>query len=1327
MSSPWLLNRTKRYEPIRLLGQGGMGAVYEVEDTVTGGRLALKVMLAPDARRLLRFKQEFRIMADFHHRNLVRLFDLGYEDDRWYFTMELVDGQSILEALILDTEVDQEIASAPTTLTPDELEEGLFAAQMTEEAGTVGDGATGAGDAAPRVVLAAKRSSPACHLDGFVAVMGQVLDALEFLHSHGVVHRDLKPGNILVDIQGVVRVLDFGLASRIDRQQAISKDGAVVGTLAYMSPEQCLGQEAGPASDLYALGCMMFELLTGRLPFGGTMARAIQARLTGPAPRVQDRVADVPTEIAEICHALLARAPAERPSIAQVRTALGIASAGQAGQAGQGSGGETTLSPMQPFVGRRSEMDTMNELAARVEAGKLQLALVSGSSGIGKSALAAMVARRARNRGFMCFEGRCYERERVPFVAFDRAVDAMILTLARWPRGDLDPIRDRLGDLGRIFPAFGLLDRRPHKQQSRAGAETGPAREDPDPRELSQRAFDAFCHLLEHLQRRAPVLLVLDDLQWVNEESIALLEAMLGNVSGRIFILALFRPEGIGDDHPLSQLLVQVAGRGDTVRIDLEPLGPDEAVELVDAVAGIRLDSGTATALAEQAEGNPFLTLQMAEYLAQADQPIVDSDDRAARLDVDLDGLLRGRIEALSTRAETVLSLAATAGGDVSTRLLVEASDMAIEDFYMAIGELMALRLFKALPVGLPESPGDADDDADAEIAGERRRNASQSDSFEHMRVDLYHDRLRVAAYERLHPDRRRRLHRALAVALEALEPAVDGGLEFEALLRHWSEAGDSDKRRHYALEAAEQAAGKLAFRHAAHLFRIVLDDPEPGVSAQTMAARWERVGDLCEYSGHLDEAREAYERALSLWLEAGDDSESGRAVLLRLYSHIAETRFVTGLWQEGSEALQCALELLGLKLHRTPRRQTATLAWLRSRVELMSLWPGRRSAGEATSFALEQIRFFDAMVRVLPPLWPEIAAEMALRGELLGRRLDDKRVLQRAMASRALIPVFWGRQSPRALSRARKNLDEAEDLARRHHLPGGLELVQLYRGILMLPTDMNESRRLNEAAQEGFARLGMTDFHDGVLARAVHLVTLALKGDFDEALERIDKEVESPRTNIMNLIIGLILKARLLAQRVECDEAERALQRVESLLKDKPPSELEILRVQARCALWTAQGRFADVVEETERFERQPVRPLLFTSPASRAFMREFAVVAHLGLIRGREPSARERARLGKRTRELARWLIRNGAFDQPVSGYWGLTLLAHNQGRTELAKKELDRVLDRSSKNTNPYRRWLCLEAARELGAMTPELEAEARDLATEGKFSLPVGWRR
>jgi tRNA A-37 threonylcarbamoyl transferase component Bud32 len=1237
---------TSRYRPIRLLGAGGMGAVYEVEDRTTGGRVALKVMLADDAGRLLRFKNEFRVMAELHHPNLVRLFDLGQHEGQWFFTMELVHGDDLLAVLL-----DEDAGPTATTATIAAVPEAVRSAVETDT----------------HTDTEARR--PACDPDALVPVVAQILDALAYLHGRGIVHRDLKPSNILVDVDGVVRVLDFGLASRLDREAAISQDGAVVGTLAYLSPEQYRGEPASPASDLYALGCMLFQLLTGELPFRGPPMQALAQRNERPPPRVDERVGGVPPALVSIVHRLMARDPEARPTIAEVRAALGLAGEAQPAR-------EDTA---EIFVGRQRELSILAGCLERATGGEPQLALVSGPSGIGKSALGGMVARRAAQLGFLCLRGRCYERERVPFVAFDRVMDELTLALRRWPRARLAPLRPSIAALSRIFPGLAMLD----------GDTVLADHDGADPRELRRLAIDGFRDLLARVQAETPLCFVLDDLQWADEESIALLADLLAGGAGRILIAGLFRDDGVGAGHPLDRLLRDAGDAAHTTRISLSALGSSDAALLVQAVSGGHLEPETSRALVSQAAGNPFLVRRLAEHLAT-----LGPEERSQGLGAigSADELLRKMIAGLSPRAEEVLAVVAAAGSDVAAPLLRAASDLPAAELDLAVAELMAARFLKAVPAA----------DGEAEALP---------------RLDLYHDRIREVAYAALPEDRRRALHLRLALALEAL-PA-GRGRDAEVLVHHFGAAGDRARARSYAVAAADQAAGKLAFARAARLLRVVLDEPDPGEPALATAARWERAGDLYEYGGHHLDAARAYQEALRRWDDAPPDHRDRRAARLRLRGLAGVNLMATPHSAEGRAVFESGLALLGLPLARPIPQRIAIIAALRAQnaiaERLGSLPLPRRDAPLA-----DEVRFLDHMVRAFTPLWPWPAAEAAQRAELLGRRIGDRMVLLRALASAASVPVIVGRPSPEEIDRAHRRLDDAEELARAHDIPLGREIVQMNRALIWLVTSPERARRTAEAALAGFTRRGMADSYDGVVARVFHLCVLVWKGDDEDALAAAEREIEHPQENFVNTAFALAERVVLLARRGRVDEARAWLARAGAHLAGAPPSRIVLAVGRARCALLVAEGRCAEALAEADRQEATARETGAWIVGVDRSMWHAIMLEAALGQLQKGALSARER----RRAHAAARWLTDRGVLDFGCLGVRALGLLDRAEGHHRRAAGTLRRALWLSSANTSPYHRWLCLEAAREAGILTLDQEAEAAELAAAGHFARPSG---
>jgi serine/threonine protein kinase/tetratricopeptide (TPR) repeat protein len=219
-----------RYQVIEDLGRGGMGRVYKVFDTEVREKLALKLIrpeIARDAQSIERFRDELKLARTISHRHVCRMHDLGREQSTYYITMEYVSGED-LKSLI------HRIGALPVSKA--------------------------------------------------VSIARQICDGLQEAHEVGVIHRDLKPQNIMIDREGNARIMDFGLA-RAAKGKRASGAKAMIGTPAYMSPEQVDGKEVGPLSDLYSLGIVLFEMLTGRLPFDGDTALSVAVQhKTEPVP-----------------------------------------------------------------------------------------------------------------------------------------------------------------------------------------------------------------------------------------------------------------------------------------------------------------------------------------------------------------------------------------------------------------------------------------------------------------------------------------------------------------------------------------------------------------------------------------------------------------------------------------------------------------------------------------------------------------------------------------------------------------------------------------------------------------------------------------------------------------------------------------------------------------------------------------------------------------------------------------------------------------------------------------------------------------------------------
>jgi serine/threonine protein kinase len=243
-----------RYRLLEPLGGGAMGSVWLAEDAELGRRVAVK-LLGPDADRA-RFEREARAAASLAHPNICQLFDYGEEKDRPFMVLEYLPGGSLDDLL----ERGKPLPDADTKRIANEIAEGLAHA-----------------------------------------------------HDRGLVHRDLKPANILFDAEGHAKIADFGIA-RMRGTSTLTDAGTVLGTAAYISPEQARGEVATPASDVYSAGVMLFLMLTGRLPFESPNAMALVAmHRDDQPPAVSSLRPDAPARLAATADASLAKHPAERP------------------------------------------------------------------------------------------------------------------------------------------------------------------------------------------------------------------------------------------------------------------------------------------------------------------------------------------------------------------------------------------------------------------------------------------------------------------------------------------------------------------------------------------------------------------------------------------------------------------------------------------------------------------------------------------------------------------------------------------------------------------------------------------------------------------------------------------------------------------------------------------------------------------------------------------------------------------------------------------------------------------------------------------------------
>ncbi len=293
-----------------------MGVVYEAFDRQRGMRVAIKTLSNLDPAALYRFKKEFRSLADIVDVNLVRLHELVGDDDEWFFTMDLVTGVDFL-AHVWGS--GPGYRAEPTLV--GELDRTMPASEAPPVSGVSGERAT-----------ASSLQSP-CNDAGLLrlrAALAQLASAVDAVHRAGKLHRDVKPANILVESTGRVVLLDFGIAADVsDGHEPGTDTNSVIGTPAYMAPEQAHPRPVTEAADWYGVGVVLFEALTGQVPFAGAPIDVLVAKQSERAPRASALADGVPEDLDALCAELLATHPSDRPTGPEILQRTGGAKPGE--------------------------------------------------------------------------------------------------------------------------------------------------------------------------------------------------------------------------------------------------------------------------------------------------------------------------------------------------------------------------------------------------------------------------------------------------------------------------------------------------------------------------------------------------------------------------------------------------------------------------------------------------------------------------------------------------------------------------------------------------------------------------------------------------------------------------------------------------------------------------------------------------------------------------------------------------------------------------------------------------------------------------------------
>ena len=847
------------YELQNIIGRGAFGVVYKARHTQNDHLVALKILPSHsylnqvEPQQLHRFRNEFRRICRIDHENLVGLQNLSVDGQQWFFTMDLIDGEDFRSYVRPDGVVNE---------------------------------------------------------SRLRSCLKQLASGIFKLHDEGLVHRDLKPKNVMVNREGVVKILDFGLAAHLQQGvgQSVSKSLGFAGTEIYAAPEQMFS-ERNESTDWYAFGTMIYEALKGETPFRGKNQGEViyRKQKVDPPPLVGHP--DLPRgldDLAELADGLIARNPEKRTSPVEVSELFGLGGSSLSWRSASHSYGSSLAvaewdevahtKGVERLIGRHEQMEQLAKIQRDF---KLQrqpsVTWVVGLSGEGKSTLvdSFLETFRSDNR-YLVLSGRCYEQESIPFKGVDCIVDSLISFLLkqsdeqvkRWLPEDLVSLLALFPLLGRVTPIAEL------------GASEGGM---PEQRANQNRAFGALRQLFKNIGADRSIMVWIDDLQWADRDSaIAWLRVLGGDDPPPVLLLGCSRADEFAAspflqawDHLTEDEVHDLSPQ----KVEVRHFSIEESVDFL--VNRTRLERSTiepqAEVIYQDTQGNPFfLELLLGEFNPETQvfkpRPIQEIIDQ--------------RVGQLSVEARQILETIAIAGKEIALREVIEVAGCE------------------------EQSSGDI-------IYQLRRRHLVRTtDNAGLSQLDTHHDKIRESIIAMMPEANRRRIHRLFGSCLaekiqldpRGKQPAsslhVDDRV-FDAA-RHLTAARDS-RAFAYQLQAARISIAAYGMENGLEHLHAALRVKPTGLDLDVEYEIQELLGRANGGCHKIDTSLTHYEKALDLASTASQRAECQLALCdlhwKRSEYDLAMPRLRTGLRELGErypktsigKVVASAVELIAL------------------------------------------------------------------------------------------------------------------------------------------------------------------------------------------------------------------------------------------------------------------------------------------------------------------------------------------------------------------------------------------------------------------------------
>ncbi len=744
-----------RYEILGELGRGGMGVVYRARDPVLNREVAVKLMSSTDLTTELeeRFQREAQVVGQMDHPAIVPIHDLGRHEGSLFFVMPVVGGTNLSRLL---------------------------------------------------------REQTLC-LGDVVDIGIQVADALDYSHSRGVVHRDIKPANIMIAREEGstvrVRVMDFGLAHTASESR-LTKTGTLVGTVAYLSPEQVASRAFDGRSDIYSLGIVLYECLVGEPPFTGDV-QSILYRIVHENPQPPRALgAEIREELQDIVLRCLEKDPGKRPQRAgQIADALRRHKSSLATDEFRMSlvlsaSRTVALPAASKFIGREKEFAELQRRLNAAISGDSQFAVVAGEPGVGKTRLLEELRNLARVRKVRTLYGRFIEQDRsFSYQGFCELIEDYFLSRDSGSSSAERPdFSDLAAELIALFPQLSEIG----ELRSAVSGETRAAAAGEEKKAEDRiQIFELLARTLTRIAGGKPLLLILENLHGA-EISIEALQYIVRRLRPTpTLIVGSYRQSETDKRHPLTRMLDSFTDDPRFASLTLGPLSASEHRNLVESLVGApKVSDDLARRLKDATEGNPFFTKELIRSLVESGE--IARDDTGAwsfskggaisadALPATIQQAVEKRIERLPEELRDLLSIASVLGKTFDARDLETLAEGA-KDLDDAIDRLMREGLLEEER----ESRGD--------------------------RLTFSSGIVRDALYGGLARRKRRSLHRKYAGFIEQRSA---GRLEriYPELVHHFSQADLPEKTVEYALKLAQKSLDSFSPEETVRVAKIALD-----------------------------------------------------------------------------------------------------------------------------------------------------------------------------------------------------------------------------------------------------------------------------------------------------------------------------------------------------------------------------------------------------------------------------------------------------------------------------------------------------------------------